>query len=158
MNNQLTTLKAESQGTGNTTAQTPTEDTKSDIAPENVLDSGKNEAGLILTGQGRARVQSAIGGAQTICNILFQCEIEEDFESGFTIKSGTRLGLLQALSACLELIDDHNQGGGYTKHVSTYVDCDSKAYSHMLEVQKLAGVEKEQRRDALMARMNKGAK
>ncbi|MEI7614178.1 MAG: hypothetical protein WCK63_14860 [Betaproteobacteria bacterium] len=147
----------ESQGTGNTSADT-TDESKCDIEHGDVLDSGREEAGLILDGQGRARVQSAIGGAKTICNILFQGEIENDLDGGFTIKSGTRLGLLQALSACLELIDDHNQGGGYTKHVSTYVDCDSKAYQHMLEVQKFAGVEKEQRRDELMARMNRGAK
>jgi len=96
--------------------------------------------------------------SEIFAGLGLQPQIENDLDGGFTIKSGTRLGLLQALSACLELIDDHNQGGGYTKHVSTYVDCDSKAYSHMLELQKFAGDEKEQRRDALVARMNKGVK
>jgi len=59
---------------GNTSADT-TDEAKCDIEHGNVLDSGQDEAGLILDGRGRARVQSAMGGAKTICNILFQGEI-----------------------------------------------------------------------------------
>ena len=132
-------------------------DEKFDIEPCNVLNSGKDEAGLILTGRGRAHVQNALNGAQTIINILHQAEIEDDMDRGFKVKSGTKFGLLQALAACHDVLDERLQGRSVFDDAQ-FVDCDSQAYQHMLAVQKFAGVEKEQRRAALVQRMDKGAK
>ncbi len=130
-------------------------DEKFDIEPCNVLNSGKDEAGLILTGRGRAHVQNALNGAQTIINILHQAEIEDDMDRGFKVKSVTKFGLLQALAACHEILYERIQGRSFMDDAQ-FVDCHSKAYQHMLEVQKFAGIEKEQRREALIARMGKG--
>jgi len=137
----------------NNTSATPTTDEKFDIDRGDVLDSGKDEAGLILTGRGRANVQAVLSGATTIVNILHQGVIEEDFDNGFIIKPGTRLGLLQALAACHEVIFERMQGRS-SMGDAKFVDCDSKAYQHMTELKKYAETEKEQRRAALIARMN----
>jgi hypothetical protein len=79
-----------------------------------------NAEGLAMTGDGYARMLSALDGIEAISAILFQREVDAEHERGIVIDKNTSVGLLNALGVCTEHAKHLMAGsGGHTRNIST---------------------------------------
>lgn len=137
--------------TAQQSAPTPaveTTDHNAQIAYGNVVDSGKEEAGLILSGAGRARCQTAISAIETLLSVMQQIEIDHDADDGITATVNQKIGLIQAVSVCTEFLSEHIQGGNSGMRYAQFMDCDSPHYAHMEQVQVAEANHQQMRRQA----------
>jgi len=68
--------------------------------------------GLATTGDGRARMYSALHGIETLAALLFQRELDKDCGCGIEISQNVTLGLLSALGSCTEFAQNMLDGSG----------------------------------------------
>jgi hypothetical protein len=73
---------------------------------------GMDSAGLVLTGEGRARCLAAVAGADALVKVLFQLSIDQPSIGGIKATDRTTGGLLQALAVCVEFLGGHIDGEG----------------------------------------------
>ena len=90
-----------------------------DICPQGNVFICRSE-GVALTGEGGARMYSALDGIHTITAILFQRELDRSCEGGIVVSENAAMGLLNALGSCTELAQCLLKGWrGYSRAIDT---------------------------------------
>lgn len=110
------------------------QDGNTDIAGYSALYGSEPTSGLVMTGRGRTRCQTALSGMTSITNILFQLELDRVCTGGIQANSMTTTGLIQALAVCTEFLSqqiDIEEGSGFE---SKEIGCQSPEYSTLKEL------------------------
>jgi hypothetical protein len=77
--------------------------------------------GVVMNGNGHARMYSALDGIKTLTSILFQRELDRDCDVGIIIDQNIAIGLLNALGSCAELANYLMDGqGGHSRAIGDH--------------------------------------